>query len=437
MNFHFQKRCASDLDWRLLFLILIPLSLLVFLSLSPFVTNPYSIFSSFTPPKSPLLSQTPQSPSLSFSSSIPSPTPRESSQQTKKRKKKEELDQSKIAICLVGGARRFELSGPSIVEKVLKVYKNSDLFLHSPLDRNAYKFSLLKVAPRLASVRIFEPKPMPETVEQIRVLTARNSPNGIQGLLQYFKLVEGCLTMIKNYQAQNNFTYDWIVRTRVDAYWSDPLDPENFVSGRYLVPPGSNFGGLNDRLGIGDLKTSTVALSRLSLIPRLDAARLRRLNSEAAFKAQLTKQGVSYFTRRIPFCIVSDRKYPYPPKRFGVPVASLLSPGPLSGAKCRPCTPVCAGPCVAGVAGKLYKGWSWTNWSNGSLRLCDSHSGWETGWQKIFDRVAGEKLATARKRVSALKLKECINDFDEMKRRTGNWDVPPAAEICKLGLGPK
>ncbi|XP_042507441.1 uncharacterized protein LOC122083638 [Macadamia integrifolia] len=435
---YFLKRWASDLDWRLLLLILTPLSLLVFVSLSSSATNPYSLFSSFTPLKSFLSPQTPQSrsplPFLTSSPPIPSPNPSDSAEQMKKKKRKEELDRSKIAICLVGGARRFELTGPSIIDKILKVYRNSDLFLHSPLDKDSFKFSLLKVAPRLASVRIFKPKPLPENEAQLRVLSSNNSPNGIQGLVQYFNLVEGCLTMIKEYQMQKNFTYDWIVRTRVDGYWSAPLSPENFEPNRYLVPPGSDFGGLNDRLGVGDLNTSTVALSRLSLIPQLDAAGLRQLNSESAFKAQLTTQGVSYFTRRLPFCIVSDRKYSYPPMRFGVPVASLSSPGPLSGAKCRPCKPVCAGPCVADVVGTLYKGWSWTHWSNGTLQLCDAHGDWENGWEKIFDRVAGKKLAAVRKRVSELKLTGCVNDLEEMKRRTVIWDAPPADEICKLGL---
>ncbi|KAJ4966883.1 hypothetical protein NE237_018732 [Protea cynaroides] len=435
---YFLNRWVSDLHWRHLLLIFIPLSFLVFVSLYS-ATNPSNFFSSLTPFTSLLSPHTTQSP-LDFrppplAPPISSPNHNESAAKLVKIKKKEKLDQSRIAICLVGGARRFELTGPSIVENIFKVYRNSDLFLHSPLDKNAFKFSLLKVAPRIASIRIFDPKPLPETEAQLRVLSSLNSPNGIQGLLQYFNLVEGCLTMIKEYQAQNNFTYDWIVRTRVDGYWSDSIDPENFEPHQYVVPSGSNFGGLNDRLGIGDLNTSSIALSRLSLIPQLDAAGLRQLNSEAAFKAQLTTQNVSYISRRIPFCIVSDRKYNYPPMRYGVPVASLSAPGPLSGAKCRPCTTACAGPCLADVVGMLNKGWSWTDWSYGSLRLCDASTDWETGWEKIFDRAAGKKLAGARKRVLALKLKECIDDFAEMKRRTVNWDAPAADKICKLGLG--
>ncbi|CAK9178342.1 unnamed protein product [Ilex paraguariensis] len=430
-------RCVTDLDWRLLLLILPPLSLIIFLSFSSVATTTsFNPFSTFAPFKSIFHNHSPLNSGPSISSDNGVRSMNESERNRWIKEKKDELNRSRIAVCLVGGARRFELTGPSIVHKILKVYPNSDLFLHSPLDSMAYKFSLLKVAPKIASVKIFEPKPIPVTESQVRVLTADNSPNGVQGLLQYFNLVEGCLTMIQAYQEHNNFTYDWIVRTRVDGYWSAPLGPEFFIPGKYLVPPGSSYGGLNDRLGIGDLNTSIVALSRLSLIPHLDSAGFHQLNSECSFKAQLTTQHIPYVTKRLPFCIVTDRKYDFPPARFGVPVAALWSPGPLSGAKCRPCEPVCSGECVGNVMNGLHRGWSWTDWVNGSLQLCDAHAEWENGWEEIFDRTAGKKLAAARKRVWDLESEQCVNDFEAMRNRTtGIWEAPQAAVICSLGLG--
>ncbi|XP_059637292.1 uncharacterized protein LOC132279348 [Cornus florida] len=427
-------RWVTDLDWRIILLILPPLSLLLFLSLNSLTTTTASFqplfSSSFTPFRSFFHNHHSNTQNESF---FPNFNP--SVNQTQNRHANEtELTRSRIAVCLVGGARRFELTGPSIVHNILERYPNSDLFLHSPLDPNAFKLSLLKTAPRIASIRIFQPKPIPETESQLRVLSAQNSPNGLQGLLQYFNLVEGCLTMIREYQERNNFTYDWIVRTRVDGYWSDPLGPESFVPGMYVVPPGSSYGGLNDRFGIGDLNTSTVALSRLSLVPQLDSAGFQQLNSEAAFKAQLTTMNVPYATKRLPFCVVTDRRYDFPPARYGVPVAAMSSPGPLSGAKCRPCTAACTGSCVAGVMPGLDRGWSWTHWDNGTLELCDARGEWEMSWTKVFDRVAGKGLAAARKEVSGLKLRECVADFDEMRRRTAKWDAPPGTEICRLGL---
>ncbi|KAL6511925.1 hypothetical protein OROGR_021522 [Orobanche gracilis] len=408
-----------DLHWKLLLLILLSLSFLAYVSLSSSSTTLFISFSRFAPFK-PMFDgrAPPYHPPLQDEARPLNP-----------------LNGSRIAVCLVGGARRFELTGPSIVERILRVYDNSDLFLHSPLDANAYKLLLLNEAPRIAAVRIFKPEAIPETPSASRVLTARESPNGIQGLLQYFNLVEGCLTMIKAYQDANNFTYDWIIRTRVDGYWSARLGPDNFIPGKYLVPPGSSYGGLNDRFGVGDYNTSVVALSRRSLIPQLDSAGLTQLNSEKAFKAQLTTQNVRFTTKRLPFCIVTDRKYSFPPVRFGVPVAAMSSPGPLSGAKCRPCKPVCTGSCVGPIMNRLYKGWSWTDWANNSLELCDAHSVWENGWEKLFDNVVEKTLASARKKVWALNMTRCVDEFDKMKKRSAQWDGPRPEEICSLGIG--
>ncbi|KAB2029838.1 hypothetical protein ES319_D05G188700v1 [Gossypium barbadense] len=365
----------SELDWRLLFLVVVPLSFLFFVSslTSTHLNSVVSLRSFIFSNLSDFISLHPHSANAVRS-----------------------LDRSRIAVCLVGGARRFELTGPSIVEKQ---------------------------------------KLVPETGEQVRVLTAANSPNGIQGLRQYFNLVEGCITMIESHQKQHGFTYDWIVRTRVDGYWSAPLHPRNFVAGRYTVPYGSVYGGLNDRLGIGDFFTSKIALSRLALIPEIDKAGYRQLNSESAFKAQLTTLNISYAENRLPFCVVTDRTYEFPPARLGVPVAAMSSLGPLSGAKCRPCSPVCKDGCVANVMSSLDKGWSWTDWGNGTLELCNAQGEWEKGWEKIFDRVAGQKLAQERKRVKSLKLEECIGDFREMKKKAFKWEAPTPEEICGLGLG--
>ncbi|VFQ94357.1 unnamed protein product [Cuscuta campestris] len=402
------RRWFSDLDRRLLLLIMFPISLLLIVSMSSsssaVVGHVLSILGG-------------------FESAPPRNAPAN-------------LDGARIAVCLVGGARRFELTGPSILQRILKVYPNSDLFLHSPLDSNAYKLSLLRAAPRIAAVKIFKPAPINATESQIRVLTAANSPNAIQGLLQYFNLVEGCLDMIQSYQLKNNFTYDWIIRTRVDGYWSARLSPDHFIHGEYVVPSGSSYHGLNDRFGVGDFNTSVVALSRLSSIPQLAAAGYERLNSESAFKAQLTTRGVRYSTRRVPFCVVTDREYDFPPGRFDVPVAAISSRGPLSGAKCRPCTAACTGQCVAQVMTRLNEGWSWTDWANGSLQLCDAHAEWEDGWEKIFDRAAGKKLASARKRTKGLGFGRCVNDFEVMKQKTASWLAPSGVDICRLGLRP-
>jgi hypothetical protein len=96
---------------------------------------------------------------------------------------------SRIAICLVGGARRFELTGPTILKHVLNVFPEADLFVHSNMDENSFKLGLFKLAPRVAEVRIRRPLALPEFEEQMKVLDAHSAPNGIQ-VCNVFKIFQ-------------------------------------------------------------------------------------------------------------------------------------------------------------------------------------------------------------------------------------------------------
>lgn len=152
-------KLVSDLNWRLIVLLIPLISFIIFFSFHA------PTLSSFYPVQNLLYN-------LPFKNAFINNSP----------PSKDELLRSKIAVCLVGGARRFELTGPSILNMILNEYPNSDLFLHSPLDSDAFKFSLLKFAPKVAAVNIFRQQPLPENESYVRVLTAQNSPNGIQVL---------------------------------------------------------------------------------------------------------------------------------------------------------------------------------------------------------------------------------------------------------------
>ncbi|XP_078178182.1 uncharacterized protein LOC144572468 [Carex rostrata] len=285
-------------------------------------------------------------------------------------------------------------------------------------------------------MRIRRPVVLNETEEQRKVFAASSSPNGIQGLMQYFDLVEGCLDMIGAQESRGSFKYDWIVRTRVDGYWSGPLDLKTFIPGSYVVPEGSRFGGLNDRLGIGNRFFSSVALSRLSLLPRLASAGFHDLNSESSFHEQLKLFNISTVELRFPFCILSDRQIGYPPMpiSWGIPVASISSPGPLSGAYCRPCIPRCKGKCIEKLGLEKLKSWSWTESRKGSLELCDASGPWQEDWEDIFSKVAGIAAANVMHKVKEMKIEECLREVEGLKMKAERWNGPDPIEICNLGL---
>lgn len=139
-------------------------------------------------------------------------------------------------------------------------------------------------------------------------------------------------------------------------------------------------------------------------------------------------------TIRSPFCIVTERRYEFPPMRFGVPVAAMSSRGPLSGAKCRPCKAACEGECVGRVMGLLERGWSWTDWENGTMGLCNANGDWEMGWEKIYEDMVGAEMADVSWRIEKMNMSECCEGFNEMKSRSGIWDSPNGEDICRLGF---
>jgi len=99
----------------------------------------------------------------------------------------------------------------------------------------------------------------------------------VQGLLQYFQLVEGCSTLIAAQEQEQGYRYDWMAPARPDSYWVGPapaldtLDPD-----AYTYPEGSLYHGLNDRFSIGKREVAEGGLLRLSTLSTLGAQGPRR-----------------------------------------------------------------------------------------------------------------------------------------------------------------
>ncbi|CAI5475828.1 unnamed protein product [Closterium sp. Yama58-4] len=221
----------------------------------------------------------------------------------------------------------------------------------------------------------------------------------------------------------------------------------------YTIPYGSDWWGLNDRFGMGGRRASEAALKRLSVLQLLARRKMRDLNSERAFKAQLSLAGITVQRASLPFCVLSQRTY-----RDGCApiVYSINSSVPLNGAKCRPCSH----PCAAGEQARALlshiaptaPNWPGPEASKGEVGVCDAARGWEKGWDGEFDAVMGVELAEGRRQVvreamgsidecvkaweevrmgeAMGSIEECEQAWDEFRALTISWDAPSPQAVC-------
>ncbi|BBH02400.1 hypothetical protein Prudu_012944 [Prunus dulcis] len=108
---------------------------------------------------------------------------------------------------------------------------------------NAFKFSLLKTAARIASVRIFHPKPILKTEFQLRVLTFQISPNGIHEPVEVGEKTD-FERKIGNPYYQNCVLCDGIILMDecFDGF-EDPAKDTNKVDGDYMDGKNPHWGG--------------------------------------------------------------------------------------------------------------------------------------------------------------------------------------------------
>ena len=77
-------------------------------------------------------------------------------------------------------------------EYLLQSFANADVFVHAPFDKDSYKLSILKDIPNLVHFRIFKPETISEPRTYTDILTASNSPHGIQVLFFEYFMVDVC-----------------------------------------------------------------------------------------------------------------------------------------------------------------------------------------------------------------------------------------------------
>ena len=254
----------------------------------------------------------------------------------------------------------------------------------------------------------------------------------MQGLLLYFQMVEGCWDLIQAHQRESGKRYDWVLRIRADSYWNGPPPPLDQLDPlHYTLPLGLNFGGWNDRAGIGGLSSSQPALQRLSSLPRVvDMA--HHTNSESVYKAALAEAHINVSQRDFSFCIYTRRyltpTLTWPLQKNDVPLLSIRTRGALNGAYCRACTPEVVGE----EALRFYQNFSNPFGGQASPQFCRGSQPPDfEGWGSEFDASAGPEAARIRHDVMNRNFSECVVAFRVLETSTG-YVGPPAEVACQL-----
>ncbi|CAI5467634.1 unnamed protein product [Closterium sp. Yama58-4] len=214
----------------------------------------------------------------------------------------------------------------------------------------------------------------------------------------------------------------------------------------YVVPYGSNWGGVNDRFGFGRREDSVVALSRLAMLDEVNRYRQRigvkrQMNSEITFKLQLNSRDIAVQPASLPFCVLSRRAFPDACSSITVSINASV---PLNGAKCQPCHPCAQGKEVEAILnatspssdkwlGPVQSGVAFCPGGKGRGKGRSSMEGsWPSDWEEIYRRTVGDELG-ARQRLIRRRVGEidtCTRFLEKMRATVSNWDAPSPLALC-------
>lgn len=184
----------------------------------------------------------------------------------------------KVALCISGHLRTFEQNYQSVYTHIISKY-DCDVFVHtwdtlglhhrhldvpiSPIHTNNILDRINKIYnPKKLVVEINRPFEITPIIKQ-RSFEFRD----LSGILSMFYKIEACNTLKIEYEKENDFTYDCVIRFRGDLFLESPLPLDTSSNMNYLyLPMFGNFHGLNDQFAFGGSKVMDVYSSLYSNI---------------------------------------------------------------------------------------------------------------------------------------------------------------------------
>lgn len=172
----------------------------------------------------------------------------------------------KVALCISGHLRVLDKTFYSIYKNIINLY-DTDIFVHTwdslgnphrPLDKclmplsseQISEFINVKIKPKKF---IIEP---PKSFEISDIMKAKLEPGrDIVGILSMFYKIKECNNLKKEYEKENNLTYDAVIRCRGDLQFKSPVIISNLKNDIVYLPEYGNFAGANDQFAFGTSST--------------------------------------------------------------------------------------------------------------------------------------------------------------------------------------
>lgn len=168
----------------------------------------------------------------------------------------------RTALCISGYLRTFDVNFDLLAKNILYP-TNCDIFIHTwdtlgcfgrGFDTAMYYVKTEILRERIQ--KLFSPKKM--VIEnQIRFdipvgMHQKGLGRDVNGVMSMFYKIESCNKLKKDFEQENNFTYDCVIRARADLCFEQTIDIKAGNSFNYLyVPKHGDFNGLNDQFAYG------------------------------------------------------------------------------------------------------------------------------------------------------------------------------------------
>ncbi|MDG2409676.1 MAG: hypothetical protein P8M53_11760 [Pirellulales bacterium] len=199
----------------------------------------------------------------------------------------------KTAVCFTGQCRSLEFTHESIKKNLLGSLKNYDVFMYVSENESAHKATQYMDATKV----IVEPDPELD----LSGINHQQTPErgGINGYMQMLYAMKKCNEMRKDYEEDNNFKYDRIIRSRLDVRYFDkmPEDFETYDIDNFLYTPDFHCwsvvqgAGHNDRFAVGNSTLMDIYLSEYDFIKKYSALG-HRIHAESTLHYHLLYHGV-------------------------------------------------------------------------------------------------------------------------------------------------